>query len=399
MGKKMVLGALAGLWSAAAGAYGLTYGVRPFYLIDDMDEGRLKSTLQACAGQKPAKTAFSIGHRGAPQQFPEHTEESYLAAARSGAGMLECDVAFTRDKELVCRHSHADLHTTTNILATPLAAKCSRPFTPAKLDARGRVVKEADALCRTTDITLAEFKTLKGKMDGADKAAQTVAEYMRGTPAWRTDNYGQNGTLMSFRDSIRLFKKLGVKQTPELKKPDIAMPFDGFSQEQYAQKLIDELKAEGVRAEDVYPQSFEIGDVRYWIRNAPDYGRQAVLLDEESDAERRIAQMPGWREEGIRFLAPALPLLLAERNGKIGASDYAREANRHGFKLIAWTLERSGPLTSDGDWYYKSIDRLVGKDGDVYEVVDVLAREAKVAGIFSDWPATVTYYANCRGLK
>jgi glycerophosphoryl diester phosphodiesterase len=29
----------------------------------------------------------------------------------------------------------------------------------------------------------------------------------------------------------------------------------------------------------------------------------------------------------------------------------------------------------------------------------VLARHVGILGIFSDWPATVTYYANCTGLK
>ena len=28
-----------------------------------------------------------------------------------------------------------------------------------------------------------------------------------------------------------------------------------------------------------------------------------------------------------------------------------------------------------------------------------LAKEVGILGIFSDWPATVTYYANCMGLK
>jgi len=31
-------------------------------------------------------------------------------------------------------------------------------------------------------------------------------------------------------------------------------------------------------------------------------------------------------------------------------------------------------------------------------VLDVLARDVGVIGIFSDWPGTVTYYANCTGL-
>lgn len=37
-------------------------------------------------------------------------------------------------------------------------------------------------------------------------------------------------------------------------------------------------------------------------------------------------------------------------------------------------------------------------DGDLYELVHVLAEDVGVLGIFSDWSATVTYYANCFGL-
>jgi len=143
-------------------------GPRPFWLVEDMDEGELKEKLAACTGPFKA-SAFSIGHRGAPLQFPEHTRESYMAAARMGAGVMECDVTFTKDRELVCRHAQCDLHTTTDILARPeLAAKCSEPFTPASGDG------EASAKCCTSDITLAEFRTLKGKMDAANPKATSV---------------------------------------------------------------------------------------------------------------------------------------------------------------------------------------------------------------------------------
>lgn len=89
-------------------------GPRPFWLVEDMDEGPLKETLQSCDARNPRPSDFSIGHRGAPLQFPEHTLESYVAAAQMGAGIIECDVAFTKDRELVCRHAQNDLHTTTN---------------------------------------------------------------------------------------------------------------------------------------------------------------------------------------------------------------------------------------------------------------------------------------------
>lgn len=157
-------------------------GVRPYYLIDNMDKGALKNKLASCS-EGPFKTSsFSIGHRGTPLQFPEHTVESYKAAARQGAGVIECDVAFTKDKKLVCRHSHCDLHTTTNILKVPaLAAKCTKPFTPASAGV------PASANCCTTDITLAEFKTLCGRMDGSPNPnATSVNDYLV-TPPFRTD--------------------------------------------------------------------------------------------------------------------------------------------------------------------------------------------------------------------
>ncbi len=256
-------------------------GPRPFFLVSEMTDGPLKQQLQQCAAKRKhyERSDFSIGHRGAPLQFPEHTVESYEAAARMGAGVIECDVTFTKDKQLVCRHAQNDLHTTTNILSTPLAATCIKPFTPASFDAAGRLVSPASAECRTSEITLAEFRTLRGKMDAANPRARSVAEYLAGTAAFRTDLYSgpTSGTLMTHRESIELFKRLGVKMTPELKSPAVTMPFDGFTQQDYAQKMIDEYKQARVPARDVWPQSFDRNDVLYWVNAEPAFGRQAVL--------------------------------------------------------------------------------------------------------------------------
>ena len=102
-------------------------GPRPYYLIEALDEGPLKKTLQQCSEKPLKKTDFTIGHRGGGTlQFPEHTKESHEAGARMGAGIQECDVTFTKDGELVCRHDQCDLHTTTNILTnTTLAPLCT----------------------------------------------------------------------------------------------------------------------------------------------------------------------------------------------------------------------------------------------------------------------------------
>src|SRR5687767_1081164 len=65
-------------------------GARPFYLVQGMDAGALKSRLQKCQNGPFRRTNFSIAHRGAPLQFPEHTQESYETGARMGAGVVEC---------------------------------------------------------------------------------------------------------------------------------------------------------------------------------------------------------------------------------------------------------------------------------------------------------------------
>jgi glycerophosphoryl diester phosphodiesterase len=375
-------------------------GPRPFFLLADMVDSPLKAKLQSCTNGPFQKSAFSIGHRGAAMMFPEHTKESYEAAARMGAGIVECDVTFTKDKELVCRHAQNDLHTTTNILATPLAAKCTKPFTPFNAATN----TPASAECRTSDITLAEFKTLRGKMDASDPRATTVAEYLGGTANWRTDLYSgpTSGTLLTLKESIALFKRLGVKMTPELKSASVAMPFEGFSQADYAQKMIDEHKAANVPASDVFPQSFNKNDVLYWIKNEPAFGRQAVFLD----SAESMAGLPDgetlkrYKSEGIQIVAPPLFGLLAVENGKIVPSTYAQNAKLAGLGIITWTLERSGRL-ADGKagWYYQTFSGAISREGDMMQVLDVLAKDVGIMGIFSDWPATVTYYANCMGLN
>jgi len=164
------------------GIRNIQVGPRPYFLVDDMDPSPLKAALKQCSEKPLKKTDFSIGHRGAGLQFSEHTKESYEAAARMGAGIVECDVTFTKDKQLVCRHAQNDLHTTTNILDTPLAQKCTKGFTPAVFNPDDSLKTAASAECRTSDISLAEFKTLQDKMDGFNPKATTIEEYMDGTP-------------------------------------------------------------------------------------------------------------------------------------------------------------------------------------------------------------------------
>jgi glycerophosphoryl diester phosphodiesterase len=392
-------------------------GPRPFYLVEKMSPGKLKSALQRCGNGPFRRTTFSIGHRGGGTlQFPEHTKESHEAGARMGAGVLECDVTFTSDGALVCRHDQCDLHTTTNILLTDLAKKCSKPFAPAEFDpVTGARTKAASALCCTSDLTLPEFQSLKGKMDASNPDATTAEEFQRGTPNWRTDLYSTGGTLLSHKDSIRLIRSLGAKFTPELKGPNRAATLQVEavfgSQEAYAQAMIDDYKEAGIAPGDVFAQSFNLDDILYWITHEPEFGRQAVYLDDANTPSDlpTLAELQALAAQGVKIVAPPMwALLTVDGTGHIVPSQYARDAKAAHLDIITWTLERSGRIVEEvlptkgsqsPDFYYQTTLDALHNDGDILVTLDVLARQVGILGIFSDWAATVTYYANCMGLK
>ena len=116
----------------------------------------------------------------------------------------------------------------------------------------------------------------------------------------------------------------------------------------------------------------------------------------ESQFNEHVADIS---ETGIPYLAPPMWMLLdLNASNKMVASDYTKYAKAHGFDIITWTLERSGPLVTGGGWYYQSVTEAISVDGDQFELLHALQTEVGIVGIFSDWPATVTFYANCMKL-
>lgn len=253
-------------------------------------------------------------------------------------------------------------------------------------------------------------------MEGVNTDATTLDEYLAGTPDWRTELYASRGTLMSHADSIALFEQLGVQMTPELKMPEVEMPFmghseNGFTQQAYAQKMIDEYKAAGVSPSNVFPQSFNLDDVLYWIEHEPAFGQQAVYLDGRySDVSFDHTNPDTWQpsmqslvESGVQIIAPPTWMLLEanpdfgtdQQERRLQPSLYAQRAREAGLTTIAWTLERSGPLAEGGQWYHRTTEDVITRDGDKLITLDALVNAVGVIGVFSDWPATVTFYDNC----
>ena len=148
------------------------------------------------------------------------------------------------------------------------------------------------------------------------------------------------------------------------------------------------------------------------------FGKQAVYLDDRyetitppldpNDPATWTPSMPELVAQGIKIIAPPMWVLVTVENGEIVPSSYAKEARKAGLDIITWTLERSGRIveevlptqgTASPSFYYQSTLDALHNDGDIIVTLDVLARQVGILGIFSDWAATVTYYANCMGLQ
>jgi glycerophosphoryl diester phosphodiesterase len=246
-------------------------------------------------------------------------------------------------------------------------------------------------------------------MDGFNADARTPEEYQNGTPRWRTDLYANSGTLMTHDESIALIKSLGAKFTPELKAPEVPMPFDGdYTQQKYASQMLDAYKKAGIPPSDVFAQSFNLADVLYWVKTEPEFAKHAVYLEERYEKQGLDPVMPEtWKPsmaelkaQGVAILGPPIwTMLTLNDNKEIVPSQYARAAKAAGLDLIGWSLERDGPLHKGGGFYHKSIRSVVDRDGDTLTVLDVLAKQVGVRAMFSDWPATTTFYASCTGIK
>jgi glycerophosphoryl diester phosphodiesterase len=267
--------------------------------------------------------------------------------------------------------------------------------------------------CCTSDLTLNEFKSLKAKMDASVPDASTAAGYLGGTPGWRTDLYTGRpaGNVVTLKEHIDLMKEWGTAQTPELKAGDpdrIKAIFGG--QAQYAQKMIDAYKDAGVNPRKVYAQSFDINDILYWIKHEPAFARNAVYLDPIDPtltppvprmSNARLAEL---KKAGVEIIAPPIQALLDvdTTTHAVVPSQYAKDIKAAGFRLITWSFERAnltkGAAGQGGYYAFDPEGKAIRKDSDMYKALDVLARQVGVEGVFSDWPGTVTFYANCMGL-
>ncbi|KAL7530774.1 hypothetical protein ACHAXR_003667 [Thalassiosira sp. AJA248-18] len=400
----------------------VSIGPRPYFLINEMDDDDdddtnpnnnigfvrpdLKETLQKCAHKLKSfqPSDFVLGHRGAALQFPEHTDRSHDAASRMGAGLVECDVNLSKDKQLVCRHERCDLHLTTDVLTVPhLAKKCTQPFRPAKGP------RSASAKCCTTDFTLEEIQTqMCGRMSSSNKRAKSAQQYIshHNTPSYRTDLYSHDCPhIQSHKDFIQVVDANGGSFVPEFKMLDYEFNNkrkDGYTRQMFIEQILaDYNNTDPAR---VYPQGFDWEDL-YFVANSTSFGINTFALDKNlntilySKQQLRL-YLQKLVDGGVTAIAPAIFMLLeVNKWGNIVPSPYAEVAQELGLDIIAWSFERSDALShSKSSWYYSPLSEVLKTDSDMIKVLDVLYEDVDAKAIFTDWPSVVTFYANCKGI-
>ena len=225
-------------------------------------DGRRARSRTDCASARTArlrKTDFSIGHRGACLQFPEHTKESYEAAARMGAGIVECDVTFTKDGS--------------SCAATPSATSTRRPTSwplPSTTSARVPWTRPwtRTPRCCTSDLTLAEFKTPAGQ-DGRERSRRRHAG---GVPG---------------RDGLLAYGPLHGPRHP----PDLAREH----RTQREERRQAHARAEGRRSRPYRGGLRRPGAVRAGAHRRPAGGRTSTRETSGSSRSTRTTSSTGWQ--------------------------------------------------------------------------------------------------------
>ena len=141
------------------------------------------------------------------------------------------------------------------------------------------------------------------------------------------------------------------------------MPFNGFTQAAYAQKMIDEYKAAGVPPERVFPQSFDKNDVLYWVEHEPAFGRQAVYLDDAETPRRTCPASRSWSatsRPGINIVGAADVRAAGARRAATASCHrtYANDARPPASTSSPgrWSARACSPTANNG-FYYQTFDR------------------------------------------
>ncbi len=232
---------------------------------------------------------FSIAHRGAGAAVPR--AHPRVVPRRRAHGRRHHRVRRhlhqgppARVPALAVRSPHDDQHPGDPRARGEVHASPSRRPTPRP--ARPRRRSAAPATSRSPS-----SRRLCGKMDAANPMATTVAQYMGGTPTFRTDLYATCGTLMTHAESIAADSTPGrqVHAGAQGRRACRCRSTGDYTQEQYAQQMIDEYKAAGIEPDAACSRSRSASTTCcYWIEHEPRLRRAGRLPRRARRYRRRL---------------------------------------------------------------------------------------------------------------
>jgi glycerophosphoryl diester phosphodiesterase len=305
---------------------------------------------------KPFKPLV-IAHRGAPGYLPEHTLESVTLAYAQGADFIEQDLVVTKDSKIVVLHD-IHLETVTNV---------EQQF-PSR--------KRQDGRYYALDFTLAELKTLIVHERQDAQGKQVFANRYQGTGTFR---------IATFEEQIELIQQLNRqlnKSTgfyPEIKSP-------AWHKEQgvdISQLVVAVLRKHGLddADKDIFVQCFDFAETQR-LRN--DLGVKVKLIQLigendwlESPTDYNVLKTPAGLEAIAKVaqgIGPWVPQLINLETMQPTA--YVSQAHAAGLQVHPYTFRKDA----------------LPDNLDTQQTLQLLFKELKVDGLFTDFTDTVVNY-------
>ncbi len=302
-----------------------------------------------CSGIVVAQQPLVIAHRGASGYLPEHTLEAKAMAHAMGADYIEQDVVLSKDDQPVVLHD-VHLDTVTNV---------AEVFPDRARD---------DGRFYAIDLTLAEIKQLSASERIDLKSGKAVFEKRFPIRESRFE-------VPTLAEEIELIQ--GLNQSTgrnagiyvEVKAPD----FHRKQGKDISKIVLDTIHQYGYRSKEdrCFVQCFDIEETKR-IRN-------------ELDCKLRIVQLIGGvgyakisTADGLREVAqyadgvgPSIDRVLRPVDGTLQVTSFVADAHAAGLVVHPYTLRA---------------DELPKQVGTYGEFVQLLYRDAKVDGAFTDFP-------------
>ncbi|XP_039265972.2 uncharacterized protein LOC120341512 [Styela clava] len=308
-------------------------------------------------GELPTNRPLIIAHRGASGMLPEHTVEAYQLAIEQGADVIECDLAVTKDAQLVCTHEPWLNHSTDVHSHVEFRDRAKTYFIPSDLGFRTDYF--------TIDFTLEELKTLRKVQ----------------TRSYRDQSYNGEFAMASFDEYIAVAQNQSNPRTigiyPETKVPDFFNKYledNGTTMEDI---LLESLESYGYDKKNspCFLQSFDIRSLQY-LRNRTEL--KLVYLT-GSTLTNDIMEELSTYVSGIGPSKSVIVQIDPIRNTIIGTTTFLARAHQYGFVVH--------PFTFRNEYQFLAYDY----GSDPYKEYELFINHG-VDGLFTDFPGSLNNY-------